>query len=101
MDGSLPGSSVHGICQARILAWGAISFSRGSSGPGIEPGSPALPAFCSSGAAFLGSTHALLPTCDLSRVSDGACKPAFTPLYCRLSCSTCLVGLEEGLNKMI
>ena len=31
MDYSLPGSSVHGILQARILDWGAISFSRGSS----------------------------------------------------------------------
>ena len=33
MDGSLPGSSVHGILQARILEWVAISFSRGSSRP--------------------------------------------------------------------
>ena len=31
MDCSLPGSSVHGISQARILEWVAISFSRGSS----------------------------------------------------------------------
>ena len=31
MDCSLPGSSVHGIFQARVLEWGAISFSRGSS----------------------------------------------------------------------
>ena len=30
---SLPGSSVHGILQARILEWGAISFSRGPSPP--------------------------------------------------------------------
>ena len=29
MDCSLPGSSVHGISQARILEWVAISFSRG------------------------------------------------------------------------
>ena len=33
MDCSLPGSSVHGILQARILEWVAISFSRGSSWP--------------------------------------------------------------------
>ena len=33
MDCSLPGSSVHGILQARILEWAAISFSRGSSQP--------------------------------------------------------------------
>ena len=32
MDCSLPGSSVHGIFQARILEWVAISCSRGSSG---------------------------------------------------------------------
>ena len=31
MDYSPPGSSVHGISQARILEWGAIFFSRGSS----------------------------------------------------------------------
>ena len=33
MDCSLPGYSVHGISQARILEWAAISFSRGSSQP--------------------------------------------------------------------
>ena len=33
MDCSPPGSSVHGIFQARILEWVAISFSRGSSQP--------------------------------------------------------------------
>ena len=27
MDGSLPGSSVQGIFQARVLEWGAIAFS--------------------------------------------------------------------------
>ena len=31
VDRSPPGSSVHGILQARILEWVAISFSRGSS----------------------------------------------------------------------
>ena len=33
MDCSPPGSSVHGIFQARILEWVASAFSRGSSGP--------------------------------------------------------------------
>ena len=33
VDCSPPGSSVHGILQARILEWVAISFSRGSSPP--------------------------------------------------------------------
>ena len=33
MDCSLPGFSIHGIFQARVLEWVAISFSRGSSQP--------------------------------------------------------------------
>ena len=44
VDCSLPGPSLHRILQARVLEWGAISFSRGSSQPGIEPGSPAFQA---------------------------------------------------------
>ena len=41
MDYSLPGSSVHGILQARILEWVAISSSTGFSQP-MFPASPAL-----------------------------------------------------------
>ena len=40
MDCSPPSSSVHGIFQARILEWVAISFSREFSWPGVELGSP-------------------------------------------------------------
>ena len=36
MGCSPAGSSVHGILQARIIEWFAISFSRGSSNPGIQ-----------------------------------------------------------------
>ena len=39
MDCSLPGSSVHGIFQARILEWVAIFSSRGISDLEIEPAS--------------------------------------------------------------
>ena len=42
MDCSLTGSSVHGIFQARVLEWGAISFSRDLPNSGIKPTSPAL-----------------------------------------------------------
>ena len=41
---SPPGSSVHGILQARVLEWVAISFSRGSSQPRDRTKSPALQA---------------------------------------------------------
>ena len=41
MDCSPPGSSVHGISQARILEWAAISFYRASSPPqGLNPSLP-------------------------------------------------------------
>ena len=33
MNCSLSGSSIHGIFQAKVLEWGAIAFSRGSSRP--------------------------------------------------------------------
>ena len=41
-DCSPPGSFVHGISQAKILEWVAISFSGDLPDPGIEPMSPAL-----------------------------------------------------------
>ena len=43
MDCSCQGSPVHGILQARILEWVAIS-SGDLPEPGIEPGSPTLQA---------------------------------------------------------
>ena len=36
MDCSLPGSSIHGIFQARALEWGAIAFSEMSINRGIH-----------------------------------------------------------------
>lgn len=41
---STPGCFAHGILQARIIEWVPISFSRGSSQPGIKPSSPAMQA---------------------------------------------------------
>ena len=42
MDYSQPGSSVHGILQARILEWVSIPSPGDLPDPGIEPGSPVL-----------------------------------------------------------
>ena len=44
MDCSLPGSSVHGILQAKILEWVTTFSSRGFPDPGIEPASLMSPA---------------------------------------------------------
>ena len=46
MDWIPPGSSVHGISQARILEWVAISFSKGSSWPRVRT--------CISGVFYIG-----------------------------------------------
>ena len=43
MDCSLPGSSVHGIFQARILEWVAIPSLLDLPDPGIEPEFPVSP----------------------------------------------------------
>ena len=67
VDCSPPGSSVHGILQARILDWVAISFSRVSSQPGIEPTSPAL-----AGGFFTTST-----TREAPFQSEGILKPCW------------------------
>ena len=45
MDCSLPGSSVHGILQARILEWVARSSSRGTPNTGIRLASLTSPAW--------------------------------------------------------
>ena len=44
LDGSLPGSSVHGILCARILKWVVMPISEDLSNAGIKLGSPALQA---------------------------------------------------------
>ena len=44
VDCSLPGSSVHGILQARILMWAAIPSPGDLPDPGIKPETPAAPA---------------------------------------------------------
>ena len=50
MDCSLPGSSVHGILQSRILEWVTISSSRGSSW--LEDGVPVSCVSCVAGKFF-------------------------------------------------
>ena len=67
MDCNPPGSSVHGILQARILEWVAISFSWRSSPPRIELESLTTPALA---AGFLpleatGKSH--MPTYDAGK----------------------------------
>jgi len=59
LDYSPPGASVHGISQARILEWVAISSSRGSSDPEIELTSVMSPALA--GGFFTSKCHLRCP----------------------------------------
>ena len=62
MDCSPPDAFVHGIILARILEWVAISFSRRSSRPRIEPASPVFPALVGR---FLTMSHLGIPKFSL------------------------------------
>ena len=66
-DCSSPGSSVHGILQARILEWVAIPFPGDLPYLGIEPRSPALEADSLLSEPQTGSTSGKEPTCQCSR----------------------------------
>ena len=46
MDCSLPGSSVHGIFQARVLEWGAIAFSKSANDISPKKPNSRLPDIC-------------------------------------------------------
>ena len=81
MDHSPPGSSVHGISQAKILEWVAISFSGGSPLPGMKPASLRSPALV--GGFFI--------TCEIPAPPRHSMSPV---VVCRLRC---MVGGGIGL----
>ena len=83
-DCSLPGSSVHGISQARILEWVAISFSRGSSRPRDQTHVSCIS--CITGSFFTSELpEALDPTLGLSPWRLSPCTP-HTPLTYQFRC---------------
>ena len=79
MDCSLPGSSVHGISQARILEWVAISFSRGSSLPRDRTQVPCIAGRIFYKLAFPGSSDGKESACnagDLCSITKSGRSPA-------------------------
>ena len=76
MDCSPPGFSVHGILQARILKWVAISFSRGSSQPRDQTQVSRIAGRCFN---FWPSREARPcdPAIPLLHGSKGTCTPVF------------------------
>ena len=72
VDCSPPSFPVHGLSQAQMLKWAAISFSRDLPDPGIEPASSAL-AGDSLPVSHLGS-----PLCLVLSVKEKKCCPVFS-----------------------
>ena len=73
MNCSLPGSSIHGILQARILEWVAMPSSRGSSRPEIKLLSLSSPALAgTTWEAFYSS----------SAQSLQSCQTLYNPMHC-------------------
>ena len=90
---SLPGSSIHGIFQARILEWLAISFSRDLLNSGIEPGSPTLQAETLSPeprgnlrSLFKGKLCVCCCCCSVTQSCPTLCDPMVTKQHTRLPC---------------
>ena len=67
MDCGPPGSSVHGILQARILEWVAISFSRGSSQPRDQTRVSCISCI---GRRILYQRHLRSPSCTLTKINS-------------------------------
>ena len=83
MDCSAPGSSIHGIFQARVLEWGAIAFSSpNSSQPLLHPKSYTPSSFSSVSVLPL-SLLSQLSACKYAK-SLQSCPALFNPMDCSL-----------------
>ena len=69
VDCSLPGFSIHGIIQARILEWVAMPFSKDLPNPGIEPASLTFPELATGSLPLVpsGKPFVTLKNCDTHR----------------------------------
>ena len=70
-DCSPPGFSVHGISQARILGWVAVSFSRGSPQNRDQPWVSCVPCIAR-WVLYPGKPHVCVAYLDLKEGSEGA-----------------------------
>ena len=95
MDCSLPGSSVHGISQARILEWVAMPSSRGSS----RPRDPSRISYvsCIGSRFFTISAAREAPVFSQSGASNPRLKTMLLPIAC-ITCCTPLLALLPKLH---
>ena len=89
VDYSLPGSSVHGIFQARVLEWVAISFSRGSSQPRDQTHVSCIGRRVLYHSSPQGGPFSYLPYCQSLITST-----LTSLIHLELSCFLCQIGVE-------
>ena len=97
MDCSLPGSSVHGISQARILEWVAMPSSRGSS----RPRDPSRISYvsCIGSRFFTISAAREAPVFSQSGASNPRLKTMLLPIACITCCTPLLARLGRVLDR--
>ena len=86
MDCSLPGSSIHGICQARVLEWGAIAFS--ALLPESDPNSKLAPMYLTSFMPHQGLSSGLPWWLRQLRICLQCRKPGFNPWVGKIPLAT-------------
>ena len=91
MDCSPPGSSVHGILQARILDWVAISSSRGSSQPRDQT--------CISCVSCIGRQMDSLPLSRLGSPADLVKNPSPKVIFTGSGMWTYLIWRRRGTTQ--
>ena len=92
MDCDLPGPSVQGIVQARILEWVATSFSWGSSWPGNRTRVSCMAGVLLTDSALLFPISTALPPYTPHLRNMGSSSPASLPVE---SCLLCHAGLSS------
>ena len=75
MDHSLPGSSVHGILQKRILEWAVMPSSRDLTDPGIETVSLTSPALAGGFFTTSATWEAYTVLCLVAQSCPTLCNP--------------------------
>ena len=88
MDWSHQGASVHGIVQAGIVEWVAISFTRGCYWPGIEPMSCTSPALAGRFFYHSAAWEALTDSCVHAK----------SPQSCLILCDLWTLALQAPLS---
>ena len=95
MDCSPPGSSVHGILQARILEWVAMPSSRGSSGPRDQTWIS-----CTAGRFFTTEPPRKPAYCRVSSVQLSRVQLCVTPWTAACQASLYITNFQSSLKLM-